>query len=168
MRKGHVVAMGNWKFFINWIELSSSILIMFQMKNERGGWKSTLRKFNHQIALKTAERARARPRVQCTHTGLLCGSSIYTNIRFFFHVVTLSRGIDEGQARQRLKNVPIIGAEFSIWLKTFTKKDKSHSTSSGARKSFKSFFSICFGSASNWLVPDFGCLHNFFLLFFTS
>lgn len=82
----------------------------------RGGWKSTLRKFNHQIALKIAERARARLRVQYTHWPAVWvdGSSIYANIRFFFHVVTLSRGIDEGQARQRLKNVPIIGAEFSI------------------------------------------------------
>jgi hypothetical protein len=36
------------------------------------------------------------------------------NEEFLCSIITLSRGMDEGQARQRLKNVPIMKAEFSF------------------------------------------------------
>lgn len=87
-----------------------------------------------------------------------------------FFSFTLSRGIDEGQARQRLKNVPIIRQNF--FLLTFFFKDFNLFLSSGvmakaSKRAFDSSSLFAFGCSSKLICSCLlktvcGCLHNFF------
>lgn len=161
---------GKLKFFINWIELSSSILIMLQKKNEGADGKVHYK--NSIIRLRWKMLSVQELALEfSTHTGLLCGWMGIVHMQIFDFSsmsVTLSRGIDEGQARQRLKNVPIIGAEFSIWLKTFTKRiNLTRRPLAQGRASKASFlFASVVLQIDLFLTSD-ACT-IFFLLFFTS